>query len=79
VISAVLAEAVRDRKLAESPCTGIQLPGVVTAAVFILPAYAQIEATAAGLPPDWGRHRVADARLRAAHRRGSRREPALPD
>jgi hypothetical protein len=27
----VLAEAVRDMKLAESPCTGIQLPGVVTA------------------------------------------------
>ena len=53
VISAVLAEAVRDRKLAESPCTGIQLPGVVTAADFTLPAYAQIEAVAAGLPPDW--------------------------
>jgi integrase len=53
VISAVLAEAVRDRKLAESPCSGIQLPGVVTAADFILPAHAQIEAVAAGLPPDW--------------------------
>ena len=53
VISAVLAEAVRDKKLAESPCTGIQLPGVVTAADFILPAHDQIEAVAAGLPPDW--------------------------
>jgi integrase len=53
VISAVLAEAVRDKKLAESPCSGIQLPGVVTAADFILPARAQIEAVAAGLPPDW--------------------------
>ncbi len=53
VISAVLAEAVRDKKLAESPCTGIQLPGVVTAADFILPVHAQIEAVAAGLPPDW--------------------------
>ena len=53
VISAVLAEAVRDRKLAESPCTGIQLPGVVTAANFILPAYPQVEAVAAALPPDW--------------------------
>ena len=53
VISAVLAEAVRDKKLAESPCTGIQLPGVVTAADFILPAHAQVEAVAAGLPPDW--------------------------
>jgi integrase len=53
VISAVLAEAVRDKKLAESPCTGIQLPGVVTAADFILPVHAQIEPVAAGLPPDW--------------------------
>jgi integrase len=53
VVSAVLAEAVRDKRLAESPCAGIQLPGVVTAADFILPAHAQIEAVAAGLPPDW--------------------------
>ena len=53
VISAVLAEAVRDKKLTESPCSGIQLPGVVTAADFILPAHAQIEAVAVGLPPDW--------------------------
>ena len=45
--------AVRDKKLAESPCTGIQLPGVAAAADFILPAHAQIEAVAAGLPPDW--------------------------
>jgi hypothetical protein len=53
VISAVLAEAVRDKKLAESPCTGIQLPGVVVSADFIIPAHAQVEAMAAGLPPDW--------------------------
>ena len=53
VVSAVLAEAVRDKKLPESPCTDIQLPGVVTAADFILPAHAQVEAVAAGLPPDW--------------------------
>ena len=53
VVSAVLAEAVRDKKLSESPCTGIQLPGVVTAADFILPANSQAEAVAAGLPPDW--------------------------
>jgi integrase len=53
VISAVLAEAVRDKKLAESPCTGIQLPGVVIGADFIIPTHAQIEAVAAGLPPDW--------------------------
>ena len=53
VISAVLVEAVRDKKLAESPCTGIQLPGVVSSADFIVPAAAQIEAVASGLPPDW--------------------------
>jgi len=53
VISAVLAEAVRDKKLAESPCTGIRLPGVVVCADFIIPAHAQIEAVTAGLPPDW--------------------------
>jgi len=53
VISAVLAEAVRDKKLTESPCTGIQLPGVVAAADSIVPADTQIEAVAAGLPPDW--------------------------
>jgi integrase len=53
VISAVLAEAVRDMKLAESPCTGIALPGVAVCADFIIPAHAQVEAVAAGLPPDW--------------------------
>ena len=53
VISAVLAEAVRDKKLAESPCTGIALPGAAVSADFIIPAPAQIEAVAAGLPPDW--------------------------
>jgi integrase len=52
VVSAVFAEAVRDKKLAESPCTGIQLPAVTTAD-FIMPAQAQVEAVAAGLPPDW--------------------------
>lgn len=39
VISAVLAEAVHDKKLPESPCTGIQLPGVVTAADVVLPSH----------------------------------------
>src|SRR4029077_7485181 len=53
VISAVLAEAVRDRKIAESPCTGIQLPGAAVSADFIIPAPAQIEAVSAGLPADW--------------------------
>jgi integrase len=53
VINAVLGEAVRDKKLAESPCTGIALPAVVTQKDFILPAHAQIQALAAGLPADW--------------------------
>ena len=58
VVSAVLAEAVRDKKLAESPCSGIQLPGVVTAADFILPAHAQVEGSRPGCrrtgPPPCG-------------------------
>jgi integrase-like protein len=37
VISAVLAEAVRNKKLAESPCSGVPIPAVVTATDFILP------------------------------------------
>src|SRR5215510_11749653 len=53
VINAVLGEAVRDKKLAESPCTGIALPSVVTQKDFILPARAQIQTLAAGLPADW--------------------------
>jgi integrase len=53
VINAVLGEAVRDKKLAESPCTGIALPAVVTQKDFILPAHAQIQALAAGLPAGW--------------------------
>lgn len=53
VISAVLAEAVRDKKLAESPCAGIQLPAAATAADFTLPGHDQIETVAAGMPPDW--------------------------
>jgi integrase len=53
VINAVLGEAVRDKKFAESPCTDIALPGVVTQKDFILPAHAQMQALAAGLPADW--------------------------
>jgi len=47
VVSAVFAEAVRDKKLPESPCSGIQLPGVVNTVDFILPTYTQVEAVAA--------------------------------
>src|SRR6266571_7971392 len=36
VISAVFSEAVRDKKLAESPCIAIELPGVVIEKDFIL-------------------------------------------
>ena len=53
VINAVLGEAVRDKKLAESPSTGIALPGVVTQKDFILPTHVQMQALAAGLPADW--------------------------
>jgi len=53
VINAVLGEAVRDKKLAESPSTGIALPGVLTQKDFILPTHAQMQALAAGLPADW--------------------------
>ena len=53
VISAVYNEAIRDKRIAESPCTAIDLPEVVLEKDFILPAYAQTEALAAGLPGDW--------------------------
>ena len=53
VIAAVFHEAVRDRKLAESPCADIDLPGVVIEKDFILPTNGQTVALAAGLPADW--------------------------
>lgn len=34
----VFNEAVRDKKIPESPCTGIPLPGVPKAADFTLPS-----------------------------------------
>ena len=46
-------EAVRNKKLAESPCTDIPVPDIVHAADFILPADEELEALAAGLPADW--------------------------
>jgi integrase len=53
VINAVFNEAVRNKKLAESPCTDIAVPDVVHAADFTLPTDAELEALAAGLPADW--------------------------
>lgn len=53
VINAVFNEAVRNKKLAESPCTDIPVPDVVHAADFVLPADEELEALAAGLPADW--------------------------
>jgi integrase len=53
VVSAVFSEAVRDKKLAESPCAAIELPGVVIGKDFILPTHNQTQALAAGLPGDW--------------------------
>jgi integrase len=53
VISAVFNEAVRNKMLAESPCTDIPLPAVVYAADFTFPDDDELEAMAAGLPADW--------------------------
>jgi integrase len=53
VINAVFNEAVRNKKLAESPCTDIPVPDIVHAADFVLPTDAELEALAAGLPADW--------------------------
>ena len=53
VINAVFNEAVRNKKLAESPCTDIAVPDMVHAADFTLPTDAELEALAAGLPADW--------------------------
>jgi integrase len=53
VINAVFNETVRNKKLAESPCTDIPVPAIARAADFILPDDGQLEALAAGLPPDW--------------------------
>ena len=53
VINAVFNEAVRNKKLVESPCTGIPVPDVVHAADFVFPEDGELEALAAGLPADW--------------------------
>ena len=53
VINAVFNEAVRNKKLAESPSTDIPVPDVVHAADFVLPADEELHALAAGLPADW--------------------------
>jgi hypothetical protein len=66
VINAVFNEAVRNKKLAESPCTDIPVPDVVHAADFVLPADEELEALAAGLPADWGSARHSPSRPAAA-------------
>ena len=53
VTNAVFNEAVRNKKLAESPSKDIPVPGIVHAADFILPADKELEALAEGLPADW--------------------------
>ena len=53
VINAVFNEAVRNKKLPESPCTDIPVPDVVHAADFVFPEDDELEALAAGLPADW--------------------------
>jgi integrase len=54
VINAVFNEAVRNKKLAESPCTDIPVPDVAHAADFTFPEDSELEVLAAGLPADWG-------------------------
>lgn len=39
--------------IADSPCSAIELPEVVTGKDFILPTHTQLQALAGGLPPDW--------------------------
>jgi len=53
VINAVFNETVRNKKLAESPCTYIPVPVIARAADFIFPVDDQVDALAAGLPADW--------------------------
>lgn len=53
VINAVFNEAVRNKRLAESPCTDIPVPAVVHAADFVLPTEEELEVLAARLPADW--------------------------
>ena len=53
VINAVFNEAVRNKELAESPCTDIPVPDIVHAADFTLLTDAELQALAAGLPADW--------------------------
>ena len=59
VINAVFNEAVRNKKLAESPCTDIPVPDVVHAADFAFPEDDELEALAAGLPADWAARSAA--------------------
>ncbi|MBO3752567.1 hypothetical protein J5X84_41495, partial [Streptosporangiaceae bacterium NEAU-GS5] len=53
MINAVFNEAVRDKKLIESPCTGIEVPAVVHAADFVLPTAGQLDGLAAEVPARW--------------------------
>ena len=53
VINAVFNETVRNKKLAESPCTDIPVPVIARAADFIFPVDDQVDALTAGLPADW--------------------------
>jgi hypothetical protein len=70
VVAAICNEAVRDKLIAVSPCFSIALPEVTVNRDFIVPTAAQMDALSAGLPWRLGRHHLAHARLRAAHRRG---------
>ena len=79
VINAVFNEAVRNKKLAESPCTDIPVPDVVHAADFVLPDRRGTGGAGGRAPGGLGRDGLADVRVRAADRRGPRGQDPLPD
>lgn len=53
VITAVLGEAVRSKRITENPATGIRLPRVQEAAEFYVPSRRQLETLAGAMPADW--------------------------
>jgi integrase len=53
VITAVLGEAVKSKRIAENVAAGIRLPRVQEAAEFYVPTRAELETLVAAMPADW--------------------------
>jgi integrase len=53
VLTGVLAEAVRSKRITENPAAGIRLPAIQQAAEFYVPSRAELEKLVAYLPKDW--------------------------